>query len=143
MLNIGKEKCICSLIKTVNVMVSACKVINKQTHPDTARSHRPPRPLGGCGTGVQHRREVLPRPGSQVSGCGAWRSLWAQGWAPAGPRLGAPSSGSTGRVNVKMYQLVYVSISMAEYAENKSKEGFYAVLYTVKMKLYVERRKIF
>lgn len=142
-------------------MVRACKVVNTQKHPDTARSRCPPHPLGGRSTGSSTGwlargrappagsppEDWLPGLGEHLPGRLRLRHLEKPvrtGRGPAAPQLGAGSEFRVHqRVNVKMYQLVSVSIAMAERAGSKSKEDLHSVLSTVKTKLHLERGKMF
>lgn len=73
-----------------------------------------------------------------LPGCRAERSHVVRGSAPQSRDLGAQSSLPTRRVTVKMSLLIYVDISLAGYAGNESKKGFFdSLLYTIKMNTYV------
>lgn len=122
-------------------MVSASKVVPKQKHPNTVRWALPvPHLLKATAHSSRVHWARVPVAGKSswglapslkgrnicLAGRSAGRSRVGEKLGPSWAMdLGAPSFVSTRTVNVKMYQLIYVNFSRAEYAENKSKKDFW------------------
>lgn len=128
-------------------MMSASKVINKETGSQAADPD-----LLHASQACQHLLALLtPWPGSWPQGgceaaekniCPLQRKQCVQKTSPnRAPDLGAlKKTLSRRRGNVKMYQLIYVNISVAEYAENESRRIvflFYSMLYMIQMNSFI------